>query len=124
MARIVKWFLLSIVVMGAVLLGSCDKYNIVEPRFYAEDDIRFTISQSDSLLEYNFYLPQPSYVQIAVLNSGGGVVIVLIDDYLDAGGHGRAWNLRDSDHEKVSEGIYCIALNCSFFSRETWFEIE
>ena len=124
----------AIVTISLVMAcAGCDKYNIVEPRFYSEDDVvefgecgwdpypKFA-GASDKLLIvstsleastdysvdgcwYNRELyvtwvtPEPGQITLTILNSVGGVEIVMYDGYTEAAVHQMVWGIPWEDRD-------------------------
>ncbi len=125
-----------------VWLG-CDKYNVVEPRFYSEDDVvtftdcdidqyavsgsqvvpdRFAVGgcwydRAEGMLAVFVALPTAGLIRVSILNSGGGVEAVLFDKPHEAGYPVFPWVAK-------GEGIYAISLETEYTSLILWFEVD
>ncbi len=64
------------------------------------------IEQEEYLI--NFDLPRESYVKVIIENNYSTTVRTIIDELCPAGYYSESWDLRDSDGNKVYEGIYYI----------------
>ena len=131
-----------IVALVACGVISCDKYNIVEPRFYSEGDIVdipicgdgpepgfelptcFSLNlcwldKAGKVLFVYYDLPVASHVQLYLLGSGGYVVQTLVDSTLAAGSYQETLVFEDDE-----DGVYALRMNAGDFEATIWFEIE
>ena len=121
MPRLSKTILLSILAFTFITLLSCDKYNIVEPRFYDVTDIEEIYSENDTVL-FQFALPSASNVVCYLIGSAGNIIQVFYLGPTAAGYHYVNWNWRDSDGNKYPEGLYCFILITSYGEYRHCFE--
>jgi len=58
----------------------------------------------------NYEIPSESLLQIWIEEICGDTVIVLVDEYIDAGSHSIIWNADDSNGNQVVDGIYILKM--------------
>ena len=113
------------VTMVILCSASCDSYNIVEPRFYSEEDlldVRWE-DASHMWLNISFNLPYASPYKVYVLGSAGNIV----RSYKGMGDPGLnvvTWDGKDNDGRRVDKGVYAISLRAGKFKAITWFKID
>lgn len=121
MPRFIKPLLLSL--LGIILLSliSCDKYNIVEPRFY---DAGF-VNEGETIFNdgiFKYGLPYACHVYFYLTGSAGNIAKVFVNEDQAAGYHEIIWNWRDDDGNKFPEGLYCITIIAGELSEIRCFE--
>jgi hypothetical protein len=117
--------LLIAVTMAIFCFASCDSYNIVEPRFYSEEDIVDVQWEDASHRRLNiaFTLPEALPYQLYILGSAGEVV----RSYKGMGCAGLnviTWDRKDSNGEEVEDGVYAVSLKAGEYKSVYWFEID
>jgi hypothetical protein len=117
--------LLIAVTMVVFCFASCDNYNIVEPRFYSEDDVVDVqwADASHKWIAIAFTLPYASPYKVYVLGSAGNVVCSY-EGMGDVGVNVVIWDVRDKNGGRVDKGVYAILLRAGIFKALTWFEID
>jgi hypothetical protein len=117
--------LLIAVTMVIFCFAGCDSYNIVEPRFYSEEDIVDVQWEdvSHTWLNISFTLPFASPYKLYVLGSAGNIV----RSYEGVGNIGLnviTWDGKNNNGDRVDKGVYAILLRAGKFKTLTWFEID
>jgi hypothetical protein len=117
--------LLIAVTMAIFCFASCDSYNIVEPRFYSEEDIVDVQWEdaSHTWLNISFTLPFAGPYKLYVLGSAGNIV----RSYEGMGNTGLnviTWDRKDNNGGRVEKGVYAILLKADNLKTVTWFEID
>jgi len=117
--------LLIAVVLTIICLANCDSYNIVEPRFYSEEDIVDVQWEdaSHTWLNISFTLPFARPYKLYVLGSAGNIV----RSYEGMGNTGLnviTWDGKDNNGGRVEKGVYAILLKAGNLKTVTWFEID
>lgn len=117
--------LLIAVAMAIFCFASCDSYNIVEPRFYSEDDIVDVQwgDASHTWLDISFTLPWVSPYKIYILGSAGNIVRSY-GGMGDVGVNVVTWDRKDNHGRRVDKGVYAISLKAGIFKALTWFKID
>ena len=115
MPRLSKTILLSILAFTFITLLSCDKYNIVEPRLYDDEDV------DNQYLHYfdgsiRFAIPEAAHVVLYITGSAGNIIKILDFGALGAGYHSYPWDWRDDNGEKYPDGVYCLYLIAGDFN--------
>ncbi len=122
----------AIFLLSVLFTFTCDKKNIVEPRFYPADneinrDKNYYMNAERTIAYYHFYFDRNRYVEIYVISSTGERIKTLINGGLEAGYHTLEWNLTDSNNNPVDKGIYAFVFfygSYGFSNDDTfWFEI-
>ena len=117
--------LLIAVTMVIFCFASCDSYNIVEPRFYSEEDI-VDVQWEDAShrwLNISFTLPSARPYKLYILGSAGNIARSY-EGMGNAGLNVITWDRKDNNGSRVERGVYAILLKTGNLKTVTWFEID
>jgi hypothetical protein len=131
----------AIILILAILIAviiACDKYNVVEPRFYSAGDL-VDIPWYDSTyisVAVTVQFPQPTMVTSTIYSHDGNLI-----RNLEGGPSGAlseftwVWDLKGNDSSMVDEGIYGFIISLDFLSddeqtvvghreKQVWFDLK
>jgi len=147
MFKFLNLFLIFVTLASLVIITACDDHNVVEPRFYDEDDIlefddcpeappKATaeipdayalgvcwVSRGEGILGIYLALPVAGDYSISIV-SGSGELLDSITEFAEAGYKTILWMGTDKDGDKVDDGVYSLVVIAGSLKETIWFEIE
>lgn len=119
-------------------LLSCDKYNVVQPRFFSEDDLVDIpwLDSTYSSVAVTMQIPEAGIISVKVVGESGELVYPFGGFNLPADREITiVWNLIDNDSRPVDEGIYGFIFGIGEWDvdehemdvqeeRQIWFELK
>jgi hypothetical protein len=108
----------------SIILFSCDKRNITEPRLAHDGDISYYWYPGGDTIAFALDIPMPHYVYACIISNCGELVRSVYDEPMGAGTHMYLWDLKDNNGRMLDEGYYAFYFKADFYEDIAWVKYE